>query len=88
MPAEKLHSSPTLCNPLDPSLPDSPSVGLSRPEYWSGLLYPLLGDLLNPGIEPESLESPALADELFTSSATLECPPPTVQYALPTRRVQ
>ena len=26
----------------------------SRPEYWSGLLCPLPGDLPNPGIEPRS----------------------------------
>ena len=27
----------------------------SRPEYWSGLLFPSPGDLPNPGIEPRSL---------------------------------
>ena len=27
---------------------------LFRPEYWSGLLCPPLGDLPNPGIEPRS----------------------------------
>ena len=32
----------------------SPSVGFSRQEYWSGLLFPSPGDLPNPGIEPES----------------------------------
>ena len=26
----------------------------SRPEYWSGELFPSPGDLLNPGIEPRS----------------------------------
>jgi len=54
------------------------SVGLSRPEYWSGLLCPLLGDLLDPGIKPESFMSPALADEFFTTSALWECLPPNV----------
>ena len=35
---------------------------LSRQEYWSGLPFPSLGDLPNPGIE---LRSPALqADSL------------------------
>ena len=29
-------------------------------EYWSGLVCPPPGDLLNPGIEPRSLVSPAL----------------------------
>ena len=27
----------------------------SRPEYWSGLPFPSLGDLPDPGIEPMSL---------------------------------
>ena len=31
-----------------------PSVGFSRPEYWSGLLFPSPGDLPDPGIEPWS----------------------------------
>ena len=31
------------------------SMGFSRHEYWSGLPYPLPGDLSNPGIEPRSL---------------------------------
>ena len=30
------------------------SMGFSRQEYWSGLLFPPPGDLSNPGIEPES----------------------------------
>ena len=38
------------------------SMEFSRQEYWSGLPFPILGDLPNPGIEPES---PALhADSL------------------------
>ena len=41
------------------------SMGFSRQEYWSGLpcLHP--GDLPNPGIEPVSLMSPALAGGFF-----------------------
>ena len=31
-----------------------PSMGFSRQEYWSGLLFPSPGDLPNPGIEPGS----------------------------------
>ena len=42
----------------------------SRQGYWSELLYPPPGDLPNPGTEPESLKSPALAGGLFTTSAT------------------
>ena len=41
------------------------SMGFPRQEYHSALPTP--GDLPNPGIEPESLESPALAGELFTT---------------------
>ena len=38
------------------------SMGFSRQEYWSGLLFPSPGDLPHPGIEPWS---PALqADSL------------------------
>ena len=37
------------------------SMGFSRQEYWSGLLCPPPEDLPNPGMEPTSLTSPALA---------------------------
>ena len=37
----------------------------SRQEYWSGLPFPTPGVLLNPGIELESLTSPALSGEFF-----------------------
>ena len=40
------------------------SVELSRQEYWSGLPFPTLGDLPNPGIKAVS---PALADGFFTT---------------------
>ena len=33
-------------------------MGFSRQEYWTGLPFPLPGDLPNPGIEPVSLVSP------------------------------
>ena len=48
------------------------SMGLSRQEYWSGLSCPPPGDLPNPGTEPESLMSPALAGMFFPTSATWE----------------
>ncbi len=38
------------------------SVGFYGQEYWSGLPFPLPGDLPDPGIEPAFLVSPALAD--------------------------
>ena len=46
--------------------------GFSRQEYWSRLTCPPPGDFPNPGIEAESLLSPALAGEFFTTSATWE----------------
>ena len=49
-----------------------PSMGYSRHEYWSGLPCPPLGDLPDPGIEPASLKSSALAGRFFTARATWE----------------
>ena len=48
------------------------SMGFSRQEYWSGLPYPPPGDLPDPGIEPMSLQSPALAGRFITTNATWE----------------
>ena len=47
---------------------------LSHPrkqEYWSGLPRPLPGNLLDPGMEPVSLTSSALADGFFTTGESL-----------------
>ena len=43
------------------------SMGFSRQEYWSGLSFPSPGDLPNPGIEPVSPMTPALAGRFFTT---------------------
>ena len=43
---------------MEYSPPGSSVHGFPRQEYWSGLPFPSLGDLHNPGIEPAS---PALA---------------------------
>ena len=50
------------------------TMGFSRQEYWSGLPCPPLGDLLDPGIEPTSVTTPALAGRFFTTSTTWEAP--------------
>ena len=50
------------------------SMGFCRQEYWSRLPCPPPGDLLDPGIKPESLLSSALAVGFFTTSATWEAP--------------
>ena len=44
--------------------------GFSRQEYWSVLLFPSPWSLPDPGIEPASLTSTALAGEFFTTSST------------------
>ena len=43
------------------------SVMFSRQEYWNGLPFPSQGDLPDPGMEPTSLVSPALAGGFFTT---------------------
>ena len=43
------------------------SLEFSRQEYSSGLPFPSPGDLLGPGIEPVSPESPELAGRFFTT---------------------
>ena len=58
-------------------LQDPLSMGFSRHEYWSGLPFPTAGHLPDPGIEPSSLVSPALAGRFFTSCATWEAPEDT-----------
>ena len=47
------------------------SMGFLWQEYWSGLLFPSPGDLLDPGIEPRSPVFPAatLAGRFFTTKA-------------------
>ena len=64
--SEVAQSCPTLCDPMDSSLPGSRSMGFSRQEYWSGLPFPSPGDLPNPGIEPGS---PALQTDALPSEA-------------------
>ena len=44
------------------------STGFSKQEYWSGLPYPLPGDLPNPGIKLLSIMSPVLSGEFFTTN--------------------
>ena len=40
------------------------SMELSRQDYWSGLLYPSPGDILDPGIEPGSYHIAGRLDHL------------------------
>ena len=43
------------------------SMEFSRQEYWDGLPFPTLEDLPDPGIEPMSPASPALAGRFVTT---------------------
>ena len=42
-------------------------MGFPKQKYWSGLPFPTPGDRPDPGIEPVSLVSPALAGGFFTT---------------------
>ena len=42
------------------------SMECSMQEYWNGLPFPSPGDLPDPGIEPMTPASPALAGRFFT----------------------
>ena len=46
----------TLCDPMDGSPPGPLSTEFFRQEYWSGLQFPFLGDLPDPGNKPTSAQ--------------------------------
>ena len=73
--ARSLQLCPTLCDPMDCSLPSS-SVHGDSPGKSTGVGCHALtpGDLPHPGIEPVFLMSPALAGGFFTTSASWEAP--------------
>ena len=58
-------SCPALCDPIECSPPGSSVHGILRQEYCSELPFPSLGDLRNPGMEPDS--SALQADSLRLS---------------------
>ena len=67
---------------MDVVLQAALSMGLSLQEYWSGLPFPLPGDLPDPGIK-HNLASPTLAARFFTTKPsgkpTLEIKPQPTQ---------
>ena len=63
-----LQSCPTLCPQWTAAHQASQSVGFSRQEYWSELLWLLSGDLPDRGTEPTSPASPALQVDSFLLS--------------------
>ena len=60
-------SCPTLCNPMNCSLPDSSVHGIFPGKNTKVVSISYSGDLPNPGMEPASLASPALAGGFFTT---------------------
>ena len=61
-----------LCDPMDCSPPDSSVHGILQQEYYGELPFPPPESLLNPGIKPTSLTSPASAGGFFTISVIWE----------------
>ena len=61
-----------LCDPKDCGPPDSSVHGILQERILDELPFPPLRDLPDPGIEPKSLLSPALAGGFFTTSTTWE----------------
>ena len=52
--------------------PNGQRMGFPRQEYWSGLPFPLPGDLPDTGMKPTSLGSPTVAGRFLTTSAPWE----------------
>ena len=57
-----------LANPWTVAHEASASMAFSRQKYWSGLPFPMPGDLPDPGIKPTSHASPALAGSFPTTA--------------------
>ena len=62
----------TLCGPMECSLPGSSVHGIFQARILGWIAIPYSGDLPNPGTEPMSPSSPALAGRFFTTSTTWE----------------
>ena len=72
---KSLQSCLILYDPMECSPPGSSSVhGILQARILEWVVMPPPGDLPNPGMEPESLTSPALAGRFFTTGATWEAP--------------
>ena len=61
----------TLCNPMNCSLPSSSVYGILQARILEWIALPSSRDLPDPGIEPTSPTSPALAGRFVATSATL-----------------
>ena len=71
MGAKSLQSCPTLCDPMDYSLPGSSVHGILQARILEWVAVPSCRGLLDSRMEP-CLTSPALTGRLFPTSATWE----------------
>ena len=78
-------SCPTSVTPCTVARQAPQSTGFSRQEYWSGLLFPSLGDLPDPGIEPRSpaLQADSLLTELWGKPSFTIWPSNCISYYWP-----
>ena len=67
MHAQSLSHVQLFTNPWTAACQAPRSMEFSRQGYWSGLPFPPLGNLLDPGIKPMSPVSLALAGRFFTT---------------------
>ena len=70
--AKALHSRPTLCHPTDCNQAGSYVHGILQARILEWVAVPSPGDLPDPGIEPASVMSSALAGGFLTTSTTQE----------------
>ena len=63
---------PTLCGPMDCSVPGSVILGIFQARILQWAVIPYTRDLLKPGIEPASLVSPVLEDGFFATNTSWE----------------
>ena len=70
--SEVAQSCPTLWDPMDCSLSGSTVHGIFQARILEWVAISYSRDLPDPGMEPVSLVSPALADRFFTTGATRE----------------
>ena len=67
-----LQSYRILCDPMDCSLPGSSVHGILQARILEWVAFPPPEDLPDPGIEPVSLRSSALAGVFFTTRTTMD----------------
>ena len=86
--AKLLQSWLTFCDPMDHRLPGSSVHGILQARILEWVALPFSRGSSQPGIEPTSLTSPALAGRFFTTSASWEAPMIGLAGLYPQKRSQ